>query len=145
MLGNARNIAAVIMGGVCHRFPKLNFVAVESGIGWLPYLMDSFDWHWKNYGGPRDYPERELPSFYLQRQVYGSYWFEHETVADTVRRLPDNCMFESDYPHPTSLSPGPASPARRPADMAHDSLRDVPLDIARKVLWGTAARLYHLD
>lgn len=144
MLGNSRNIAAVVMGGVCHTFPNLNFVAVESGIGWMPYLMDSFDWHWKNYGGPGDFPERELPSAYMKRQIYGSYWFEKETVADAVRRLPDNFMFETDYPHPTSLSPGPASPARRPADMAHDSLENVPIDVARKVLFENAARLYHL-
>jgi predicted TIM-barrel fold metal-dependent hydrolase len=144
MLGNARAIADVITSGLCHRYPKLNFVSVESGVGWLPYLMDSLDWHWKNYGGRRDFPERELPSFYFKRQVYGSYWFERETVPSAVMRLPDTCMFASDFPHPTSLSPGPASVADQPAAMAKASLAGVPLEIARKVLHGNAARLYRL-
>lgn len=144
MMGNARAIADVIMSGLCHRFPDLAFVSVESGVGWLPYLMDSLDWHWKSYGGPRDFPDRELPSFYFKRQIYGSYWFERETVPSAVTRLPDNCMFESDYPHPTSLSPGPASVAEQPAAMARASLADLPIEIARKVLYENAARLYRL-
>jgi predicted TIM-barrel fold metal-dependent hydrolase len=144
MMGNARAIADVIMSGLCQRYPTLPFVSVESGIGWLPYLMDSLDWHWKNYGGPRDFPDRELPSFYFKRQIYGSFWFEKETVGPAITRLPDNCMFESDYPHPTSLSPGPASPAEQPAAMAKASLVDVPIELARKVLYENAARLYHI-
>jgi hypothetical protein len=28
--------------------PRLNFVSIESGVGWLPFFMESLDWQWKN-------------------------------------------------------------------------------------------------
>jgi len=113
MLNNGRAIADVICRGVCHRYPDMKFVSVESGAGWLPYLAESMDWHWRSFGAHKDFPDRELPSFYLRRQVYGSFWFEKD-IGHAVDLFPDNIMFETDFPHPTSLSPGPASPATHP-------------------------------
>jgi hypothetical protein len=54
-------------------------------------------------------------------------------------------MFETDYPHPTSLSPGPASLSGLPKDMVLQNFVDVSDEAARKVLHDTAARVYHLD
>ena len=62
-------------------------------------------------------PDMELPSFYLRRQIYGMFWFENEVLGRVADLLPDNIMFETDYPHPNSLSPGPASFAERPRVM----------------------------
>ena len=145
MLGNSRAIADVICTGICHRFPKLKFVSVESGAGWLLYFMESLDWHWKAYGGTRDRPERELPSYYFRRQIYGSFWFEQESVRLIAENMADNIMFESDFPHPTSLSPGPASPAARPRDMAEAAVKGLPDDVIAKIFYKNAAKLYHLD
>jgi predicted TIM-barrel fold metal-dependent hydrolase len=135
----------VICTGICHRFPKLKFVSVESGAGWLLYFMESLDWHWKAYGGTRDRPERELPSYYFRRQIYGSFWFEQESVRLIAENMADNIMFESDFPHPTSLSPGPASPAARPRDMAEAAVKGLPDDVIAKIFYKNAAELYHLD
>ena len=33
LLGNAQNIAEVVLSGVCHRYPDLRFVSVENGAG----------------------------------------------------------------------------------------------------------------
>jgi hypothetical protein len=145
MLGNARAIADVVCTGLCHRYPGLNFVSVESGAGWLPYLLESLDWHWKNYGALRDRPEMELPSFYMRRQVFGSFWFEESTVRPVLDLLAENIMFETDFPHPTSLSPGPASCARNPREMAESALAGCSPDVIYNVFCGTAARLYHLE
>ncbi len=106
LLGNAQNIAEVVLSGVCHRYPDLNFVSVENGAGWLPFLGESMDWQWLNVGAHKDYPDRLLPSEYLYRQVYGMYWFEHDSVRAVMDKLADNLMFETDFPHATSLSPG---------------------------------------
>ena len=67
-MGNARTISSLICGGMCHRFPELNFVSVESGVGWIPFVLEALDWQWKNCGvaprAPRVRPaaERVLPS-----------------------------------------------------------------------------------
>src|SRR3546814_15794831 len=41
---NAAAIAEVAVSGLCHRFPELNIVSVESGFGWLPYWMELLAW-----------------------------------------------------------------------------------------------------
>ena len=144
MLGNAKAVADMACRGVCHKFPDLKFVSVESGAGWMPYLMENLDWHWKNYGALHSMPDRELPSFYIKRQIYATYWFENEAVREAIGLIPDNVMFESDFPHTTSLSPGPASYAEQPRKMAEDSMRGVDESIRRKVFYENAAAVYDL-
>ncbi len=145
LLGNAQNIAEVVLSGVCHRYPDLKFVSVENGAGWLPFLGESMDWQWLNVGAHKDYPDRLLPSEYLYRQVYGMFWFEHDAVRAVIDKLADNLMFETDFPHATSLSPGPASESPSPRDVVERALGDLPDEIVGKVLQHTATQLYQLE
>jgi predicted TIM-barrel fold metal-dependent hydrolase len=145
LLGNAQNVAEVVLSGVCHRYPDLDFVSVENGAGWLPFLAESMDWQWLNVGAHKDYPERLLPSEYLYRQIYGMYWFEQDAVRAVIDKLADNLMFETDFPHATSLSPGPASESPNPKDVMERSLAGISEDIVGKVLQHTATKLYNLD
>lgn len=143
-MGNATAIADVIVGGLCARFPKLKFVSVESGASWLPFLVESLDWQWLNSGAARAYPDRLLPSDYFRRQVYGSFWFEKDLLQRSIELYPDNLMFETDFPHPTSLSPGPASYAQNPRAVMDAHLGGLREDLIEKVLHGNAARVYGL-
>ena len=145
LLGNAQNIAEVVLSGVCHRYPDLNFVSVENGAGWLPFLAESMDWQWLNVGAHKDYPDRLLPSEYVRRQIYGMYWFERAAMRSVIDQLEDNLMFESDFPHATSLSPGPASESPSPRDVIEESLADLPDRVVGKVLQHTATSLYKLE
>jgi uncharacterized protein len=145
LLGNAQNIAEVVLSGVCHRYPKLRFVSVENGAGWLPFLAESMDWQWLNVGAHKEYPDRLLPSEYLYRQIYGMYWFEQASVRSVIDRLGGNLMFETDFPHATSLSPGPASESPNPRVVMERSLAGLPDEVAGQILQHTATGLYHLD
>ncbi|HEX4089626.1 MAG TPA: amidohydrolase family protein [Trebonia sp.] len=145
LLGNAQNITEVVVSGVCERYPDLKFVSVENGAGWLPFLGEAMDWQWLNVGAHKDYPERLLPSEYMKRQIYGMYWFEQESVRSVIGLMADNLMFETDFPHATSLSPGPASESPSPRDVMERSLAGVSDEIAGKVLQHTATRLYNLE
>jgi predicted TIM-barrel fold metal-dependent hydrolase len=145
LLGNAQNIAEVVLSGVCHRYPDLNFVSVENGAGWLPFLAEAMDWQWLNVGAHHDYPERLLPSQYMRRQVYGMYWFERAALRSVINLLAGNLMFETDFPHATSLSPGPASESPSPREVIEHSLGGLPDDIIGNVLQHTATKLYHLE
>ena len=134
-------------GGICHRFPELEFVSVESGIGWIPFALDSLDWQWKNCGVHLEHPEYDLlPSEYFARQIYGCFWFERDTALFAIERLgADNVLFETDFPHPTSMSPGPATAAVAPDVYIDEVFGDLPDDTLRKILHDNAARVYHLD
>ncbi|HUR78788.1 MAG TPA: amidohydrolase family protein [Acidimicrobiales bacterium] len=142
LMSNANTLARLLTSGLLDRFPMLKFVSVESGLGYVPYLLENLDWHWKGYGAYREYPT--LPSEYYARQCYGSFWFE-KTTLPLLELYPDNFMFETDYPHPTSLSPGPASPADNPAEhIAKGFVGRVSTDTARKALRDNAVKVYGL-
>ena len=104
----------MVLSGVCHRYPELKFVSVENGAGWLPFLGEAMDWQWLNVGAHKEYPERLLPSEYLRRQIFGMYWFEKESLRSVIDLLADNLMFETDFPHATSLLPARHQPLPRP-------------------------------
>ncbi len=143
-MGNARAIADVILSGVCDRFPRLRFVSVESGASWLPFLMESLDWQWMNSGAGHVFKGRLLPSEYFRRQVYGSFWFESALLKQSIELFPDNIMFETDFPHPTSLTPGPASSSGTPSEMLERSLAGLDEALLAKVVHDNAAKLYGL-
>jgi predicted TIM-barrel fold metal-dependent hydrolase len=143
MIGNAIGISELICGGVCHRFPSLNFVSVESGAGWVPMLLEALDWQWHNAGASREHPEfNMLPSEFFQRQVYACFWFERAVLGVTAQMYPDNLMYETDFPHPTSMSPGPATIAQRPREYAAQALQGLSKELVGKLLHGNAARVY---
>jgi predicted TIM-barrel fold metal-dependent hydrolase len=144
MAGNMRAIADIVMLGLAHRFPELKFVSVESGFGYIPYLLEAMDWQFENGGVHLDHPDWMRPSEYFLRQVYATFWFERSSF-ELLNQLPDNVMFETDYPHPTSLSPGPATIAKNARDTVAANLAAVPHDIARKVLCDNAAALYRVE
>ena len=54
-------------------------------------------------------------------------------------------MYETDYPHPTCMAPGPKSGAELPRVYAEKTLGDVPEATLQKVLHDTAAGLYGIE
>ena len=145
LLGNAQNIAEVVLSGVCHRYPDLKFVSVENGAGWLPFLGESMDWQWLNVGAHKDYPDRLLPSEYLAARSTACTGSSRTSVRAVIDQLADNLMFETDFPHATSLSPGPASESPSPREVIERSLGGLPDEVVGKVLQHTATELYHLE
>ncbi|HEV8064310.1 MAG TPA: amidohydrolase family protein [Acidimicrobiales bacterium] len=145
MIGNARMVADLTLYGMCHRFPRLNFVSVESGFGWMPYFAEVLDWQWLNSGAKDAYTDiKELPSEFMKRQIYGSFWFEKDSIIKMIDDWQDTVFFESDFPHPTSLSPGPASYSEIPSVTVEQNLASIDRSILEKILHANAARVYHI-
>jgi len=145
MMNQAETIGEVLLSGLCDRFPKLNFVSVESGMGYLPYYLDALDWQWLNSGSAAILPNRLMPSEYFARQVYATFWFEHRTVLRLADLIQDNLMFESDFPHPTCLAPGPVSFTDAPNKVIQANLASLPEPILKKILHVNATRVYNLE
>jgi predicted TIM-barrel fold metal-dependent hydrolase len=143
-ISNSKCFADIIFSGICHRYPKLNFVSVESGVGWVPSALEAMDWQWRNGGIHTEHPEYDLlPSEYFRRQIYSCFWFE-ENVEHVIEQYPDNIFYETDYPHPTSMSPGPQTPAEHPGVYADRVLGPLPDATLSKVLHESAARIYQV-
>jgi predicted TIM-barrel fold metal-dependent hydrolase len=146
-VSNCRTIATLIGGGVCHRFPELNFVSVESGIGWIPFTLQALDWMWTECGVYKEHPEYDLtPSEYFRRQIFGCFWFEKGPTLDAAIDYlgADSVLYETDFPHPTSMAPGPNRSAVLPSEFISDHLAHYPSEVRAKILHDNAARVYHL-
>ena len=138
---NGAHVLDLLFSGVLERFPKLRFVSVESGVGWLPFLLESADYQFKAMAvtGERD-DFKMLPSEYFRRQVYACCWFETITSDAIVDRVgEDNIMFETDYPHPTSIY---GDEVQETIDSKLGSLSE---EVRHKLIWQNAARLYEIE
>jgi predicted TIM-barrel fold metal-dependent hydrolase len=144
---NVTCLADLIFGGVCHRYPNLKLVSVESGVGWIPSYLEAADWQFINSETRKEHPEYDLlPSEYFKRQIYGCFWFESEGLKAALEVMPDNVLWETDFPHPTCQHPGlEGGVTQRPADYAEQAFAGVPDATIEKVLHSTAAKLYGLQ
>jgi uncharacterized protein len=138
-LGNARVIGNLIYSGILERYPTLKFVSVESGVGWIPFLLEALDYQAEEAGdGAFDHLSMK-PSEYFHRQMYACFWFENDQVMTNIEKLGyDKCMFETDFPHPTCLYPNPLGPIS-------ETLAGVDYDIRKKLLSDNAATVYNID
>jgi uncharacterized protein len=147
-VANTRTIAQLICGGVCHRFPELQFVSVESGVGWVPFVVQALDWMWRECHVRDEHPEYDLtPTEYFKRQISGCFWFEHGPSLDAAIALlgPERLLYMTDFPHSTSMCPGPVSGAKVPKNFIAEDLGYLGDDVLRLVLHDNAAKLYGLD
>ncbi len=138
-LENARVIGNMIYSGILERFPKVKVVSVESGIGWIPFLLESLDYEWSETNAQSEFDLSMPPSGYFKRQVFGCFWFEKtapKKLIDVVGE--DNVLFETDFPHPTCLYPN-----------VREQILEVTADWSdtrrRKILQDNAAALYKID
>jgi predicted TIM-barrel fold metal-dependent hydrolase len=129
-------IPFLIFSGVLERFPRLNWVFAETGLGWVSSVLEACDSEWERRHLWTD-GLLNRPSELFRRQMYVDFWFE--TVGIQVRDFigVDNILWESDFPHITSTYPNSWSAVEH-------SLAGVPQADREKVLFRNAARLYRL-
>ncbi len=121
---------------VLDRFPGLTFVVAESGLGWVPYVLEACDHEWEQCRlYDHGYPTR--PSDLFRRNCYVDFWYEQVGLQYRHVIGVDRIMWESDFPHPTSIWPE----SRKHVEL---SLKGVPEDERRQILVENAKRVYKL-
>ena len=137
-IGNARSVVNIIGSGMLERHPGLQIVSVESGVGWIPFVLEGLRYEMIE-NAPHDRAKLPLtPMEYFQRQMYATTWFEHADLAYVVDRVgADRILFETDFPHPTCLYPDPLG-------VAAEHMRDLTPTAREQILGGNACRLYKI-
>jgi len=103
---NSRVISNLLYSGLFDRCKKLKIVSVESGIGWIPFVLESLDYEWSETGSNGEQALEMKPSDYFKRHIYGCFWFEKTAPTKLIDQVgEDNVLFETDFPHPTCLYP----------------------------------------
>ena len=126
----------LIFSRTLEKFPGLNWVFAETGLGWVSSVLEACDYEWERL---HLWTEGILtrPSELFRRQIYVDFWFE--TVGIQLREYigVDNILWESDFPHITSTYPNSWSAVEH-------SLAGVAPAEREKLLFRNAARLYRL-
>jgi predicted TIM-barrel fold metal-dependent hydrolase len=128
-------VGIFIFNGIFQKFPKLRLVTVESGIGWMAWLAEYMDRTWEKQRYWTDSILTETPSFYMDRNVYGS--FINDRVGILNRNLSGgrNIMWSSDYPHSETTFP-------HSHDVIARDFKDIPDEDIRAIVHDRAARIY---
>jgi uncharacterized protein len=126
---------AVVLGeGLLDRFPKLRFVFLESGAGWLPYWFYRLDEHYEVLGN--QVPElKTMPSKLLERgQLYFSCEADETEIPRVIETIGDDwIVFASDYSHFDSRFPGASKPIIENKQISDASKRKILNDNSRRL------------
>ena len=131
------DLPEIITSGVHDRFPDLTWVAVETGSGWIPYLLEQLDDRWWRNRWWLPVKLQHEPSFYFRRNWRAAFMIDNYAVKNRHIIGVENMMWSSDYPHHGCDWPE----TRRVVD---DMLRDVAAEERQKICAGNAAKLYKL-
>ncbi|MBL7491016.1 amidohydrolase [Frankia sp. AgB1.9] len=139
-IGNARVVTNLILSGIFDRHPDLQTVSVESGVGWIPFILETLDYE-MNENAPRELAKmKKLPSEYFRSNIYATFWFEKNqgklpALVEAVGA--DRILFETDFPHPTCLYP-------HPLETVEEKMATLSPEIRAKILGENARKLYRL-
>ena len=130
-------VAVFVFSGILQRHPGLKFVSVESGVGWFAFCAQYMDHVWDRHRYWTDSPLEERPSFYMNRQVYGT--FLDDKVGVQLRNVAGahNIMWSSDYPHSETTWPNSWK-------MIEEHFVGVPEDEKQRIICGNVVDLYQL-
>lgn len=132
-MGMSRFVMEAIYGGVLEAFPNIIIVIGESGIGWIPYLLEHMDLEWEDQF--KDLTLTMKPSEYWHRQCRATYQSDRVglRLIDVIGE--DNVMWGSDFPHPDGVWPDSQEFIARELEGMAESIK-------RKVICENAAKLY---
>ena len=125
----------LIYSGALERFPDLRIVLAEFEIGWVPWVLEQWDFTLvKGRSGSRigaastrffraESALRLLPSEYYHRQVYSTFF--NDSIGGRLLSWwgADNCMWASDFPHGDSTWPNSSALIARDLDGVAPSTR----------------------
>lgn len=139
-IGNARVVTNLILTGMFDRHPDLKMVSVESGVGWIPFILETLDYEMAE-NAPSELAElKKMPSEYFRSNLYATFWFEknRNKLPDLIEAVgEDNILFETDFPHPTCLYP-------KPLEAVEAKMATLTPEIRAKILGENARKLYRL-
>jgi predicted TIM-barrel fold metal-dependent hydrolase len=136
-LAMAEPVAILLYGAIFQRFPQLRLVIVESGVGWMSWMAEYMDRTWEKQRYWTDSTLTEKPSFFMDRNVYGS--FIHDRVGILNRNIPGgkNIMWSSDYPHSETTFPNSLHVINR-------DFEGIPEADINEIVYARAKRLYRV-
>lgn len=128
----------LVFSGLLTRFPDLRVVLSESGIGWVPYLLERIDQMWFEHRHWQEIDPDTRPSDLFRRNIWVCTVLCEEFGMTLHEQIgTDRILVESDYPHADSRWP-------HTRDVLARLLVDVDDDDARAIAGGNARHVFGL-
>lgn len=137
-IGNAATLGNWMVSGRLDQHPNLKIGLIESGMGWVPFAVEALEHQFQEMLPSKRNVLKKQPWDYFRDHFMCTFWFEKIAPKQLLETIGvDNVMFETDFPHPTSLYPGV---------QAHllDVLGGYSYEVKKKVLQDNASRFYKL-
>ena len=138
----ANTLHDFVWSGIFDRHPKLKIELVEAEIGWIPFIVQQWDWYFRRFSkpGPQhdDFAISRLPSEIFRDHVFCTFMDDlvgSRLLASWGER---NCMWSSDYPHGNTTWPHSKS-------FISKQLGYLPPNIQRSLLSQNVIDLYRLQ
>jgi len=135
---NMVHLANWVMNGIPERFPKLKVLWIESGLAWIPFMMQRFDneYMMRSSEAPA---LKKMPSDYMRDMFFSSQPMEMTDMGalETTFRMikaDTQLLYSSDYPHWDFDLPS--------------TIYDLPFlseQAKRNILGGNAMRVFNLQ
>jgi predicted TIM-barrel fold metal-dependent hydrolase len=118
---------ALMYGGIPDKFPKLRIGVFNTGVGWVPFLMERMD---KDFEG-RNQEEAPFLKSLPSNHITGGNWYFATTydeqslpyVLETVGE--SQIIFGSAYPEADSLFPNAVSSVRERRDLSEQAKKKI--------------------
>jgi hypothetical protein len=136
-----RTAALLATSGVLADHPKLHFVFVETNAAWVSWVMtclDHYDQAFRQQVGWVRPLLEEPPSFYVKRQIHGTFQRDDVAVAMAPYTGAQVALWGTDYPHTEGTYPHSREV------VAEFCAKLSPAD-AQAMVFGTAADLFRFD
>ena len=134
-LAMSKILMELLYGGVLESHPQMKVVIGESGIGWIPYILDHMDLEWEDQF--KDLTLTMRPSEYWRRQCYATYQSDPIGLRLLDILGEENIMWGSDFPHPDGVWPD----SREFIDREFEQISN---EVRQKIVCDNAANLYRL-
>jgi predicted TIM-barrel fold metal-dependent hydrolase len=130
------HILTALMGAaVFERYPNLRVVFGESGIGWIPYVIDRMDFEYEDQY--KDLPLKMRPSEYWRRQCKATFQYDRIGCKLIDDMGAETLMWGSDYPHPDGVWP-------ESEKYISEQFKELPEEIVRMITCENAGKFYGL-
>jgi predicted TIM-barrel fold metal-dependent hydrolase len=131
----------LLWSGACDRHPKIKFEFVEAEIGWIPFIVQQWDYYYGRYTRNdkyrQEFPITRKPSEIFVANFYATFMDDYVGSQALTYWGERNCLWSSDYPHPNMTWPNSRAFLAR-------AIGELPTEKKKRLLSENVIELYGL-
>lgn len=128
-------ITDLMAAAVFERFPRMRVAFGESGVGWIPYLLNRMDTSWKEQF--KNTAIRRPPSEYWREHCRATFQYDEIGLKLIDEMGAESLMWGSDYPHMDGIWPDSS-------ELIAKQCSGLPAEVTHMITCENARKFYNL-